>query len=187
MANKRFDQLSDGNGTVGPSDLVVVEHDPTDTKGSYKLTIAQLGALSGFPWIQNIIPALGVHSAHVGTWAAFHGATYFQDTIYENSSHTVNDSLTWPICLDSGGTYSLFVAHNQGSIYGIQTWKINGVTKGTIDGYNSGTTPAQVGSIAGMTSLPAGQTTLTMTVATKNASSSDYYVDLGPIAIVRTS
>jgi hypothetical protein len=118
-----------------------------------------------------------------GAWAAQGGAGILP--VYMQSSGAQNDSATYDFACDAG-TYTLDFYHFAGSSRGIYTLAIDGVTVGTtIDGYNSSTTTT-ISTITGIV-LTAGQHTFKMTMATKNASSSNYYAVAVSAVLTRTA
>jgi len=127
---------------------------------------------------QIVIPVNGspsVQIATVGAWTP----TYLDNTATGNfagwvniSDGTQNDAITFDFACNAG-TYQLDFYHLPFNNRGIYTIKIDGSTVGTVDGYAGSLIPV-FGTITGISIASAGQHTLTIVMATKNASSSGY-------------
>lgn len=83
------------------------------------------------------------------------------------------------------GTFSLELYHLPFNNRGIYTIQVDGVSVGTIDGYATSLSP-QRGILTGLV-LTAGQHTVTLLMATKNASSSSYVGMVDKILLTRTA
>ncbi|MDT0183231.1 right-handed parallel beta-helix repeat-containing protein [Microbacterium sp. ARD31] len=83
------------------------------------------------------------------------------------------------------GTYSIAVWHTKDVNRGIYSVRVDGVVVGTIDGYAASTTPERA-VLTGFNVRSGGRRTLSLVMATKNGSSSDYYGAVSGISVVRT-
>jgi hypothetical protein len=122
--------------------------------------------------------------ATVGTWTP----TYIANAAYygwvNQSDGTQNDAISFDFACGAG-TYQLDLYHVAFSSRGIYTVKIDGTTVGTVDGYAAGLTP-EIGSITGIV-LGAGTHTVTLVMATKNASSSGFIGQAERVMLTRTA
>lgn len=112
--------------------------------------------------------------ARVGTWTPSfltNAATGSFVGWVNQSDGVQNDSISFDFACGAG-TYSLELYHLPFSNRGIYTVAVDGVTVGTIDGYRASLAP-QRDVLAGIV-LGAGQHTVTLTMATKNASATSY-------------
>jgi len=102
------------------------------------------------------------------------------------STGAQNAEITWPVVL-SAGTWKfclMHVAWNQCGIYSVQ---IDGVEKGTIDGYSSTATYNVISTISDIAISAPGKYTLKLKMATKNPSSPSYKGSLQKIRLIRTA
>lgn len=99
-------------------------------------------------------------------------------------SNTQNAYIEYEILLDSG-TYSLQLLHEGHTISAIVSLTLDGVSIGSVDFYRSSYSPNALSTITGI-AVTAGHHTLRLTTATKNASSSAYYMRLQHVGLVRT-
>ncbi len=140
---------------------------------------------------QITIPVNGsasVQTATVGAWTP----TYLTNTDTANfvgwanvSDGTQNDAITFDFACNAG-THRLELYHLPFSNRGIYTIKIDGTAVGTVDGYASSLNPT-FGTISGISIASAGQHTLTVVKATKNASSSGYLAMMDRIVLTQTA
>ena len=123
--------------------------------------------------------------ATVGVWTP----TYIANAVFygwvNQSDGTQNDAISFDFACDAG-TYQIDLYHVEFSSRGIYTVKIDGVTAGTVDGYTAGGLTPAVGSITGIV-IGAGQHTVTLVMATKNASSSGFVAQAERILFTRTA
>jgi hypothetical protein len=93
---------------------------------------------------------------------------------YRTSTGAQNAELAWDVDVDSG-TYTFQLLHVKGLDHGIYTLSVDGVTVGTIDGYNAAAALyAQYDDITGIV-LTRGKRHISLKMATKNGASSSYY------------
>ena len=83
------------------------------------------------------------------------------------------------------GTYKIASLHQQDTTFGICTFLFNGVSQGTIDAYNAASTVNNYVEITGL-AVTAGLQTIEQKIASKNASSSNYYWAPQTTAFTRT-
>lgn len=125
--------------------------------------------------------------ATVGTWTP----TYLRNADTGNFVGWVNASdgaQTDAISFDfacGAGTYSLELYHLPFTNRGIYTVKIDGVAAGTVDGYAASLSP-QRAILTGIV-LTAGQHTVTVLMASKNASASSYLGMIERMLLTRTA
>lgn len=127
-------------------------------------------------------------TAPVGTWTPMfltNAATGNFVGWVNQSDGTQNDAITFD-CALGAGTYQFDLYHLQFGSRGIYTVKIDGATVGTIDGYTGGGITPAVGSITGIV-LAAGTHTITLLMATKNASSSGFVGQVERFLLTRTA
>lgn len=113
--------------------------------------------------------------ATVGTWTP----TYLTNTDTSNfvgwvnvSDTTQNDAISFDFVCNAG-THTLEFFHLPFQNRGIYTLQIDGSTIGTVDGYASSLNPTRA-VLTGIVVSTTGQHTLTILMATKNASASAY-------------
>jgi len=115
-----------------------------------------------------------VQVATVGSWTP----TYLTNTDTGNfvgwvniSDGAQNDQISFDFACEAG-VYSVELVHLPFLSRGIYTLKVDGATIGTIDGYSNSLVPTR-SRLTGVT-LTSGQHVLTVLMATKNASASQY-------------
>lgn len=122
--------------------------------------------------------------APVGVWTP----TYIADPAYygwvNQSDGTQNDQISFDCACDAG-TYTLELYHLPFQSRGIYTVQVDGATVGTIDGYAASLAPAH-SALTGLT-IGAGQHTVTLLMATKNASATGYIGMVERIVLTRTA
>src|SRR3990167_1758173 len=99
--------------------------------------------------------------------------------------NTQNSELVWPLYLDSV-TWKVADVHVTNGNYGIATYIFGATTIGTIDYYSAGTVSNVYAEITGFVNVTPQAADLTVRAATKNASSTGYYLELMSIALIRT-
>lgn len=147
---------------------------------------AALSAGSGHWQFQAVKDTQGVNVVQ-GTWATFEDASQPVHHIYlHNGTGTAqNDEITFPVALATG-TYKFEIYYVKGNNCGILTLQIDGSSVGTIDMYNGSTSYDISGSITGIVVATAGLKTVSLKIATKNASSSNYRMNLTACSLIRT-
>lgn len=130
-------------------------------------------------------------NALTGTWVNTTTATFPFNYDMNNSSHAQNDAVTWKLPYSlPGGTYTLGIhttTANNSCILTIET-SVNGsawTSLTTQDLYASSGAVTQY-ALTGLT-IPDGTLYVRFTAATKNASSTTYYMDLGALYLLRTA
>ena len=122
------------------------------------------------PWTVDID---GLQSIANTNWASPTAGAIFYGG-YNLSSGAQNDEIAWDVVL-SAGTWTIQLTHytiNSGGIYSV---RIDGVEVGTIDGYVDPGGPNAVGLIPGVVIATTGKKRVSLKMATKHASSSNYY------------
>jgi hypothetical protein len=121
-----------------------------------------------------------------GTWEWFSGSTYMGGMFW-NNSNTQNDEVLYKIFLDAG-TYTFDVIGLTAPEYGIMTLLFGGVSQGTIDWYAAGGTTYNVKkSIAGIVVAASGLVDLSIKIATRNGSATQWYLGVQSMALYRTA
>lgn len=108
-------------------------------------------------------------------WQTFHG-----------SSGAQNDECNYDVIL-AAGTWNFELIHQARADAGIYNLQLDGVTVGTIDGYNIGTVVNTRSSINGIVVAATGVKRLKLKMATKNASSSSYIGSVAGAQLLRTA
>lgn len=135
-------------------------------------------------WTLQTIWAVAPSSANTG-WSSFAASNSYVAMMHVFSDGNQNSTISWPLALDAG-TYAIDLTHKRSTDRGIYTVLLGGVAAGTIDGYAA--TDDMVTTLTGIV-IPAylASTVIKFTMATKNASSSNYLGDIGAVTIRRTA
>jgi hypothetical protein len=133
------------------------------------------------------IPTFTGYTVVQGTW----GITVLNTTVMcayvQNATGVaVNDEITFPVAL-SAGTWTIQMIQHTFTDRGIATFRLDGVSVGTIDGYSAGSVLNAIGSIAGVVVAASGKKVLSIKMATKNASSTNFNLLTPLISLVRTA
>jgi hypothetical protein len=165
-----------GNGTLSDEDPVVVQ-------------VFRTGDGIEPPWTIHINPYLVPATATPNPWTidagAANGERITNGFLY-NSPGAVNDEIGWDVVL-AAGTWTFSLLYTKISPGGIITVSLDGSSLGTIDTYNAATTPNQRASITGISVASSGKKRLLLKMATKNASSSNYWAALQALGLIRTA
>lgn len=151
--------------------------------GTANARIALGGVLSETVWgstTVNISPMGGTFGGN--NWGTF---VYGAAGARRRSSGAVNAFLQWYVDLKPG-VYTFSMWHYQDTDAGIYTLAVDGIDRGTLDGYAAVATSA-IGGITGISVPVGGQALITLQMKTKNASSSSYFGNLSGITLIRTS
>jgi len=97
-----------------------------------------------------------------------------------------NDYIEWPVVL-SAGTWTFSLLHITYEGGGIYTVSLDGNSEGTIDGYSSAEIKNVLSTITGITVTTPGKVALRLTMATKNASASNYIGLIQHVRLIRTA
>lgn len=133
-----------------------------------------------FPWMR------WSHKVNGGTIVRENWNNALSMAMMRQGTVAQNDEIGWDVQLTEG-TWNLTVIYYKSTDRGIQTWKLDGTTLGTIDGYAASESWNNVTQITGFTVSTSGIYTLKCVMATKNASSSNYYYSLQVINLMRTA
>jgi hypothetical protein len=127
---------------------------------------------------QSVIVLSGSASSQIATVGGW-TPTYLTNTDTNNfvgwvniSDGTQNDSISFDFVANAG-THTLEFFHLPFQNRGIYTLQIDGVTIGTVDGYKQSLNPTRA-VLTGITIATTGQHTLTVLIASKNASATGY-------------
>lgn len=101
------------------------------------------------------------------------------------SNGTVNNARWWYLGLGNG-TWTLDVLHTTGPNRGIYSVQIDDVQVGTFDGYSSGQVKNVRSSVSGISIANPGKHKLSFVMATKNASSSQFFGTVTAMQMRRT-
>lgn len=135
----------------------------------------------------------GYSPAPVGTWTSLLAGPTAESWVgWTNNSDGIQNSAISFDFFSEAGTYEIDFYHLKGPVKGIYSFKIDGVALGTtIDGYSTTFNftydhiPPGIG--PGTTVLTPGQHTITITMATKNASATQYVGQPVKIVFTRSS
>lgn len=136
------------------------------------------------PWIVDVHPpSRAVTNVGWNTIATIAGVNGSQ---LSTDNGNQNNEVTWPVVL-SAGTWTIRLVHDKSAAAGIYTVQFDGVTKGTVDGYAAGGSANDVGDITGVAVATTAKITFRIVMATKNASSSNYWGFLRHVKFIRTA
>lgn len=145
-----------GDGTATPTTLAV---DP--------------GAFAPAPATVFVNIFLTQPNATVGTWVTSISLGNLGQGFRTNTATAAqNDSISYDLAL-AAGTWTFTLVHGKGTTRGIYTVQIDGVTIGTIDGYAAAAADA-ISTITGVAVATPGLKRVTLLMATKNPSSTNY-------------
>lgn len=105
---------------------------------------------------------------------------------YRTSAGAINNEISYDLVL-AEGTWSVELLYLKGPDAGIFSIQIDSVDKGTIDAYTAGTSDDNRSTVTGIVVSEAGKHRLTLKMAAKNASSSNYYGRIQHIQLRRTA
>jgi len=163
----------------------------------YNRTLNRLETYTGLAWTPvSAVDDSGEGMVNIDPWnysAIIQGAysftlatTNLNNAYFQNSSLAVNDSISYKVYL-AKGTYTFRTIGTHANVSGILTLCIDGVGCGTQDHYNSPTLTSEPMDTTGITVATSGLKTFTITMATKNGSSTNYLMALNSMAFWRTA
>lgn len=169
--------------SIADDDLLIIE-DSAASGVKKKVKASNLpgaSTLSQFPtratmWHADSLALTGNAILRQVESTAFYGTRAYQNTA------AVNDEFTNSF-VSIGGSYTLVVYGARGTNLGIVTWYIDGVSQGTMDMYNASGSQA-IRYTLSVTVVGEGYHVLRGVVASKHASSSDYFAIITQMAIV---
>src|SRR3989304_3263162 len=135
------------------------------------------------PWTTFIHPLIASKS-NVGWSNISETGTQSYGSILD-SDGAQNSEITWDVVLGAG-TWSITVLHIKNTNRGIYSVQLDGVEKGTIDGYAASATYNVLSPITGIIVPTAAKIELKLKMETKNGSSSAYTGSIGGIMRKRT-
>lgn len=103
-----------------------------------------------------------------------------------DSSGAQNDSISFDVVLATG-TWTVELLYRKNTDAGVYSVQFGGVEKGTIDGYAAASSYDNLSTVSGITLGVSGKIRLSLVMATKNASSSNYKGYLQHIQLRRTA
>lgn len=137
-------------------------------------------------WAVELSPAQAPNSGAASSLIAAEPAMPYNSS-REFAAPVLNTTVTYKVWL-SAGTWRLDFSYAKYSDSGIATLALSGgIAIGTVDAYNAGLVWAQLASFTGIVVPASGVYDLTMTMASKNGSSSGYQIRWAPISLVRTA
>jgi hypothetical protein len=142
-----------------------------------------LTANQALPWLIDV-DVFEQAVSHVN-WDQVSISSSYLLNAYKASSAAQNDEISFDEVL-AAGTWDvelLYIGNTGTGIYSVQ---FDGVTKGTIDGYQTSTVGNLLGTVSGVSVPQTKKVRLTIKMATKNASSSNYWGFLQHIQLRRT-
>lgn len=161
-------------------------NDATPFKGGDIASIlAGLGVTA--PFIKFMVTQDDVnYNGRVGTWATGVSPASWVGQVLSNSvGHAVNDEICFgQFYVPVSGDYTVYLIYIKDSNHGIAHAMVNDVDKGTLDMYNGGTLPNQLGSIS-LGTLSSGIKNLSFKVASKNGSSSGHILMFNAVIVVK--
>jgi hypothetical protein len=131
------------------------------------------GTAGAAPSLVQVVPFYG-YTVVAGTWAPF--ATVAVVSLmggWLQSNAAQNEEVTW-LVLIAAGTWSFQLIHERDSDRGIYTVSFDGVSVGTIDGYNAVTSSNTQSAITGIAVAATTVKVVSLKMATKNAASSNF-------------
>lgn len=133
-----------------------------------------------------IIPTLmKTHTTVAGTWTATRNTSALYNGSLNNTTTADGDEVRWPVTLQKG-TYTLYVLGYTNTTAGIADYYIDGVEVGSLDWYGGSSTDV-LKSVTGIVVDNPGTVFFNVKIDGKNASSTDYILDMQQIMLVRTS
>lgn len=135
------------------------------------------------PWDIDINPLL---PAAQTVWSALSVNANAINNAIKASGGSQNDFIQWKIFIPAG-TWTVYVIHQTGTVYGIISVQIDDVEKGTIDTYTDPGVWNVVGSVAGIVIATSATYTLKFKMATKNVASGGYYGVIMQVKLLRSS
>jgi hypothetical protein len=135
------------------------------------------------------VSIFAVYYAYItaGRWRSINSTSYGTYTAFCNDqTHALNDQIDYHIWL-SPGTYTLSEYIATGPDHAINTILLDGVSVGTIDHYTAGNVFCSVKTLANIVVTAPGLHTISFKAASKNGSSSNYYLFFYAFAMWRTA
>lgn len=161
-----------------------------DSGGNYTAddvegVLAEIAPLCGGTTPVHVFATLG-YTVVQGTWVRSIDTQQPFATYLNSTSDAQNDEITYQVGL-AAGTYKVLMSYVKVSNGGIYTLALDGSSFGTVDGYAAGNTFNQYSEITGVVVATSGVKTLSVKMATKNASSSAYRGIFTVINFMRTA
>lgn len=126
------------------------------------------------------------HSVAGGTITRGQGSTFLSGGRIIQGTPAINNEIGWNVLIGSG-TWEITTIHRTGNDAGTYTVKLDSTTVGTFDGYTAADTNNVVSTISSISVGSSGIYTLKFVMASKNASSSNYYYKIQWITLQRTA
>lgn len=182
-------------GVAGTLPLTAAEILAAITDDSVKWDGADLdvaiSSIVGAPaFLYTSASGLNEFRAVVGTWAISDAGTpawIFENSCLENTAtNAQNDEVALGnFYVPASGTYHAYMKYVQSNNTGKAHFLINDTDEGEIDTYGGATVQDSYGDVT-LGTLTQGVKAITVKVSDKNASSSNYYMYISQLAIVRT-
>lgn len=155
----------------------------TEVEGAIAELYGLAGGSGGSPAV--VLATFG-YTVVQGTWTKAYDPSQQLAFYLFSSTDAQNDEVTYKVLLGAG-TYTIELLHVTNNNRGIYTISIDGVSAGTIDGYSAGNTYNIYSAITGVTVSVSGLKTISVKMATKNASSSAYRAVFSALVFHRTA
>jgi len=192
LANEVYVEDPNDPGTYVQAPLYIGETDPAiggDDPYVWVDPTVLADPATLLPWHITWLAAGSVPDASTGTTTVVVpgdiDSTQITTAARYNTNTDQNDEISWDHVL-AAGTWDIHVWVRKSSNTAILTVLIDGVSVGTADTYAASPTGAQV-SVTGATVALTGKKRITFKAATKNASSSDYVMNLMTVELRRTA
>lgn len=156
--------------------------------GEIRVPASRVSGLGNLlPWLIDIDP---FPTATNTNWDSIDsaGGTYgnhYKGSV-KNSTGAQNAEISFPVVL-AAGTWTFELLHWRDTNRGIYSVRIDGIEKGTIDGYAAASAANVRSTVTGIVVPATTKYTLAMRMATKNASSSSYFGSITAIQLRRNS
>lgn len=136
------------------------------------------------PWLIQIEPVDGSHANTNWSTRTQDSLEYYGGDL--GSTGAQNAEVSWEIPL-SAGTWTCILVHRKGTAHGIFSVRLAGAEVGTVDSYNASNSVNNFSSITGIVVSATGRVTFALRMATKNASSTNYFGYVQHITWLRTA
>ena len=124
--------------------------------------------------------------AKAGTWVLLSNALYESGTVINTTTHNLDDMVGLGVFrVNYAGDYTIEIVGRTGGNHGIQHYLLNDVDTAQIDAYSAANIYGVHGS-ASLGTLPVGEYTLALKMASKNGASTGYLAQNESFRIYKT-
>lgn len=141
-------------------------------------------APSSYPWQVNV-DVFATAISYIN-WDNISADTNQLNGFVKLSSGSQNDEINFDLVL-AAGTWTFELLHAKAANFGIYSVQINGVEKGTIDGYSGSSINNARSQVTGILIGTTAKVRLKLKMTSKNASSSAYYGYISNVQMTRTA